>query len=59
MDKSEHRAKIRRLADELAEAMTEGGEDYYVELSKIEVTRIESYGREYAYNFNLRVEAEF
>jgi hypothetical protein len=59
MDKSEHRAKIRRLADQLAKAMTEGGEDYYVELGKIEVTRIESEGREYAYHFNLRVEVEF
>ena len=59
MGKSEHRAKIRRLADQLAKAMTEGGEDYYVELAKIQVSCIESDGREYAYHFNLRVEAEF
>ena len=34
MDKSEHRAKIKRLADELAKAMTEGGESYRVYIAR-------------------------
>lgn len=59
MDKKEHRAKIRQLADELANAMTAGGEDYYIELGKLEVTHAQPNGREYAYHFNLRVETEF
>jgi len=59
MDKSEHRAKIRRLADQLAKAMEEGGEDYHVELRKVAGTRIGSDVREYVYQIILRAEAEF
>lgn len=59
MDKSEHRAKIRRLADQLAKAMEEGGEDYCVELRKVAGTRIGSDVREYVYQLILRAEAEF
>ena len=46
---SEKDERIRKAAAELSAALTEGGKDYWVSTDTIEVTRIESAHREFAY----------
>ena len=58
MDKTEERQKIRRAADALAEALTEGREDYDIFAHRIDVTNIESEGKEYAYQLIIRAVTE-
>ena len=41
--------RIKAAAEELSAALTEGGKDYWVQASSIEVTRLQSVGREFAY----------
>ena len=46
---SETDERIRKAAAELSAALTEGGRDYYVSATSIEVTSLESTHREFAY----------
>lgn len=45
--------KIRQAANALAQALTEGGKSYSVYANTIEVTHIESEGREFAYSLEV------
>lgn len=45
--------KIQEAALALGRALTEGGKDYYVHAHSIEVTKIESDGRDFAWTIHV------
>lgn len=49
---------IIKAARDFAAALTAGGKDYYVRAESIEVTRIESDGREFAYEVHVTEQSE-